>query len=421
VTPFIILSIIFLETHLFDLAPWAHVSGTFNTADLGLVSMLISICILLVRKKDISVLANSITIFIFVLFILVFMHIGIAMIYHNQSFIQGLIGGRKFFHFISFFLFLLLLDSEEKILKVLDLFSYVALIIVALSLINYFGPTIFHHKHAEGHGVRAGVTRGYIPSMTFISFCALWSFNKLISNRDRNYFAYFTVFILYGAHVFRQSRGSLITLSIVTIVLLVSRRKYGLMMAGAFLIIFSSVALSYFLEENLITNPFVSAKEDILESEGSWEKRLRQIKVDLEEFKKHYIIGGGAGVLRSQTDAGNAMRSKTAIEMLNLSYQHDLGYTHWLKNFGSFGLFMLIFYFSTMFIMNYRSFRLSIGYDYKILLYFTLSYLLFIIISFITLNHFGVAKHSIFNSLNAALIVRCYNYLTIAKEREYRQ
>lgn len=414
--PFIIVAIVALETHLFDLAPWAHISGVFNTADVSLVLMFILVCILLLKKKDLSVLFNSITLFISFLFFLVFIHIGLANIYHDHPFVQGLIGGRKFLHFISFFLFLLLLDSEEKILRVLDLLCNVGIIVVALSLINYFGPTIFHHKHAEGHGIRAGITRGYIPSMTFISFCALWSFNKLISNRGPNYFTYISVFILYGAHVFRQARMSLITLSFVTIVLLISQRKYGLMLAGVILIVSTSSILGYLLEENLLTYPFVSAKEDILESEGTWKPRLSQIKVDLEEFKKHYIIGGGAGVLRSHQDALTPTTWNKAVEILNLSYQHDLGYTHWLKNFGSIGLLMLMFYFLSLFYMGYRSLRLSADYEYEILPYFASSYLLFVLISFITLNHFAVTKHSIFNSLNAAIMVRCYHYLTIERE-----
>ncbi len=396
-----LLIIIALANDLFSLVPWAHIHGVFNVADVGILLVMIGVAIIFIRTKNLQIVANMYTILLMLLFLLVAIQASLASFNYGQSIINGLIGLRDYTYYLSFFLFLFLLDDTNKIRKFLDLLSYCALILIVLSIINYaISNPLFYNQWAGGHGVRSGITRAFIPAMDILTVSLLWQYSKWIEKSKDGRYAGLLTGVIYSAHVFRQSRGRLLSVTAVMVGILILKARVKMLLFVIFIGLIAIVVINTYMEENILLSAFTSSAEDVAEGSGTWEPREIMLEQDLETFFKYPWFGGGTASLRQEP--GTAFDT---AEFESLAAVDDLGYTRWLKSFGLAGVFWLLALCYFFFTRVRRADRLVQSKDRDIVLLVS-SYFAYVLISFITLNHFMLSARFLIVVLCAAILIR---------------
>ena len=223
---FFLLAIFAFGNELFSLVP-----DTIPTLDIGLLLIFGGLAaILLNRNANFRNCLNVFGFFSLAYMLLVAAHASIAAFYYQQPIIDGLIAARKQYYYLSFFLFAVLLSDRDRIRSTLDLLSLLALVLFFLGLVNYFMHPIFHHKWAEGQGMRGGITRGYIPGMQIIVMACIWQAYKLVKRSRISYTQLLYLMTLLGAVLFRQTRAHLlVVLGVIGLMLLINKRWSNLL------------------------------------------------------------------------------------------------------------------------------------------------------------------------------------------------
>lgn len=411
---FYILLIILAANEFLNFGTWWHVQGKFNIADVGnLLAWLGVSCVILRSKKIPKEFKTPLSVLIIAYLFFVCFQVGLGSLYYNQSLVVSLAGTRHQFYFFSFFLFLHLLETPAQIRNLLNCLTAIAIIAVILGLINYFGPTILSHKWAEGQWVRSGISRAFLPGMPIISFAVIWEMTKWVEGKTKNKQAFIWGWLLMGAHFFRQSRMRVFGVIAVLIGLLFFKRKIRHIILTGIITLFAIVAVNVYMSENIIMNLFTGAAEDLTEGGGSWRGRLIQLETDFEEFKKHPLIGSGASAIR--LDSAGGYTTSTDSEMFALAYKADLGYTHWLKAYGLVGFIWLAVFFFLLWNYARKSVRRS-GSENRDITTFSVSFTVFIIGTFLTLNHMMFPHSIVLVSLIAAIIVRMKNVQSLPRQ-----
>jgi O-antigen ligase len=401
-----LLLLVFISSQFFNLGSWWYRSGVFNIIDVGnaliWVGVLFAFSFSVDRKKfwnPISLLVVSYI--LFVLFTVVLAHFN-----YGQSFFDGLVAVRHQFYYLTFFLFVTILKDTGKLRRFLNFLVALSLVLVVLGIVNYFGPTIFSHEWAEGHGIRAGILRAYIPGMPVITLATIWVFTKWLENGEgwkgrKSLLA--TIFLL-GALVFRQTRMRIISVAVVVWAALLVRRKWKSLVVFLLISVAALAIMNVATEKNVLISAFSTAFTDVADNTGTYPDRYNQLVADLREFMRHPWMGSGAGAVRSPTALGG---SRLQYAMKLLTDKSDLGYSSWLSSYGLVGMVWFFLFFYVQFSMVLKVLKRAVGED-NILAHFALSYLIYELVSFITLPHLMHPESIILNTLVAAIIVRLY-------------
>lgn len=399
-----ILLLITIIFNVFYLIPWAFIPGVFNIEDVGIVLLGIGLIVAVFKGKKLSILTNPISWLIFLYFCLIGVHVALATIYYDQSIINGVIAVRKQLFYLSFFLFLLKLDSFEQIISLLNFLSIIAVLVLFLSILDYLGLTLFHHLRAEDWEVyRSGIKRAFIPGMPLLNFCLIWQLCRWLHNKKDNFAAAVTL-ILLGGHIFHQSRGQIIGFIGVMVVVFLLTRNYKKLAFIGVVVGLAAIVAGVSMEENIVIAPITTTVEDISKGTGTVRGRLEQIKIDIIEFKEHPWIGSGLIAIRTSKFSNNP---RIAAEMKAKARKADLGYSHWLKMYGMAGVIWLAGLYYYLGTIASRAYRVSIG-DSRIISLFCIGYLTFIVISAVTLNHFMRSERIILLCLMSAILCRTY-------------
>jgi len=401
----IYLLIIFtFANYMFTLVSWYKIKGVFNVADVGNVLIFIgTIYTLFFKKNELNVLVNIFSLFIFLYISSVFIQPVIASFYYNQSLLDGFVAIRHQFYYFSFFFFLLLLKKSETAESFLNCLSITEFFLTLLGIINYFGPVIFFSDWAEGHGLRSGIKRAFIPAMPILSTALIWQFSKFVAKKDGVVQSGFFSLFLFAAHVFRQSRGRLLCLFSLIAILMIYKRKFKLL-AGLLLVIILAISIaSLVMKENIFTTPFTTATDELKSGKGTWGARKEQITADIKEFQAHPWFGSGLIAYRLSTKIGMSERKHTEFEFKTAN--QDLGYYHWIKFYGVAGIVWLTFFFILL-VKHSRKAEIYACPANKALALFAMSYVGFVIVSFITLSHLTDPDGILLVSFTTAIIVR---------------
>ena len=391
--------------NFYFLFPWSKIEGQFNTIDIGIVFLCIFIFFSFIKSKNLKYLRNPFSLFIIVLIFMVLINIFYTKYRYNISYLNAIVASRYYLYYFSFFFFLIALDSPKGIKNVLNLMTYLSIILVALSVINYFGPVIFYHKWAEGHFERLGIKRAFIPNMSMVSFCTVWSFCEMFSGSGKIGFSsgWKSIYLL-AAHIFRQSRMRLLSVLFVFLLLSVHRAKSKKMLQTAVVIIASASIIFFVLGQNLLKNQITMTYEEIKEKKGTWGGRVLFMKTVFNELMKSPILGTGASAIRANPEAYKNL-SKNKLQLFHvLGKQTDLGYLNWLKNFGLVGLIWLIMFFVTLLRYGLRVIKYFKDENESLAL-FGLFYSIFIFVSFLTINHLGMSDGIFHLCFTAAVLV----------------
>lgn len=370
---------------MFFLVPWQHIHGVFNVRDVGNGLILLGLPWLLLTRSDLSIFKNPFSILFLIYLPFAVMQAAFASFNFGQPILSSIIGVRDQLYYLSFFVFLLLLDTPAKIERMLNLLTIVAVVVFALGLINYFGPTLFYQKWAHGHGIRAGIVRGYMPAMNVVSLAALWMSSRWMVALDRTarHRAGFWTIVLIGAHFFQQTRSRIIAITAVLLAALFFRKRYALLVGAMAGFLAAAGVAQLFMKDNLVIDSFASAAQNLQEGSGTWGARETQIETDIKVFLAHPWLGSGATALRvaSNTDDSNSVAVLNAIVT-----NADLGYTHWLKAYGVAGILWLVAFFVLLW-RKARALVRMLPAEYQPLALFCAAYVGYVTISFVTINH----------------------------------
>lgn len=392
--------IILCANQFLNLGAWTHVEGKFNIRDVGNAMIMLGVVVMLVRRFGDPALRSPMTLMIVLYLFLVVVQVAVAALIYHQPLIQGALSARHQLYYLSFILFLLVLDSPEKIDRFMNMITLLALAIVVLSVINYFGPTIYDYKWAEGHGERAGITRAYIPAMDLLGAATLWEISKF-SEKKRVINGGVTGLILFAAHVFRQTRMRTVGLVGVVLLMMVQRKKWAALAAIAAIGGMGTAILEIGFDIPVVTSQFTSAFENVEEGEGSWKGRMIQLEASMNAFMEHPVIGTGAGVLRAG-EAGDAIANYRELHLVAL--KADLGYASWLKSYGIVGMIWLISFYVIWWKKTQKA--KSLRDDLSHMTTFCLGLLIWLAGTFITLNHFMSVGGIVVICIGAAIAIR---------------
>src|SRR5690606_24008960 len=170
--------VILCANEFFNLGGWTHLEGRFNVRDVGNALIMLGVLVMVARRPNDIALRSPMSVLIILFLFIVLFHVSLASFVYGQPIKAGLLSARHQFYYLSYFLFLMALNTPEKIERFLNMLTLLAVVIFFLSLVNYAGITIFVHKWGEGHGERFGVTRAFIPAMNVLGVAALWEFSK---------------------------------------------------------------------------------------------------------------------------------------------------------------------------------------------------------------------------------------------------
>lgn len=235
-----LLLIIAFANNFFFLLPNGRLGG-LNTDDVGLLLIAIGL-VYYAKGGNLRPLGNIFTWWVLFYLLMVLALVSFVAVKYSQSFTDSLITGRAQLYYLSFPLFLLALNDLQKVHAFMKALSMLAIGVIILSLINYFGPTLFYHGRADHHEVRSGVVRAYLPAMSVIVLAALWQFWTYLRENRALTGNLIMFLVLYGAIVSRQTRGRFIAVTATLLLMLIMTRRYRLLVAGMAMVLIGMVA-----------------------------------------------------------------------------------------------------------------------------------------------------------------------------------
>ena len=363
------------------------IEGKFNITDLTILLILLWIVYLVAFKA--RVFFNHYAFLIFALLIAVGFHIPYAMIHYNITLKDAVIASRIYLLYLSYFVFLDIFEDKRALKRFLNSIIIVSIFAVLIGLVDYFGPDLLHHRWAmeEGQRMRGGIVRTFFPAFWLILYASLYAFSQFINN-DRFSHGWLVFWVVsLGAVFFRQTRMIIGTYGLVAGLNLIRRmekkRGWLLMGLGAVGLLLVLANLNQF---GIAKQMVDKTEKELTRSSGSWGGRVSQLTTTWELLSRHYLVGSGTSALRTNIEAYEGVDSERARQLVAYAANSDLGYAVWFKNFGLFGTFLLISWICFIFrdIRHMRQHAEAPG-----LTDFATNYLLYVAISFFTLNHLG--------------------------------
>jgi hypothetical protein len=157
------------------------------------------------------------------------------------------------------------------------------------------------------------------------------------------------------------------------------------------------------MKENILLSPFASATQEVNTGAGTWGARELQIAADLKEFKANPMFGSGLIAFRLSKKTGLSVSEREVMEFKTAN--QDLGYYHWIKFYGVAGLIWLTLFFVQLLVKSRKAERTTSS-ENKALALFSMSYVGFVIVSYITLSHLTDPDGILLVCLTAVIIAR---------------
>jgi len=393
---------------LFKLVPFYQVTNVFYVKDVGNFLIMMSLFFFIIKEGGFKKLNNIFSWLILYYILFAFIQAGIAGIKYEQSLIIGLIKTRDQLYYLSFFLYLYIFKDESKIYKFMDMLSVISFVLIGLSLMNYLGPNIFYHRWAEDESIRSGIERAFIPGMAIIVTSFIWQFNKFLN--EKKFYSYSAICSLafFSAIVFRQTRMLIIASTITALLMLFFNKRYKALVASIAIFSLVAIILGFSMQENILISPYETAVEDVSTGTGSWRGRMLQLQTDWREIRKNLWFGSGLSAIRG------SVLVKTKKEVSAMSYMSDLGYTHWAKFYGIFGISWLIG-FIISFYYKYFRFKKYASKSENQLIKFANYNFVFILIANVTQNYFMHIFRILIVCISIAILTLYSNNKAITK------
>lgn len=296
-----------------------------------------------IERTDLARINTFVTWFVFCYLLLVIIQASVASFYYEQSVFDGIVVARKQFSFLAAISMMMMFKTGADIEKFMTWMSIVAAVIVYLGLVNYFGPTIFYHRWAEGQGIRSGIVRAYLPGLEILVLAFIWNLVKILSSERLSRVSLMFLLIAVFGLIFRQTKMHIIVSFLVGVLVMLYYRKFLHVFIITGTIFLGSFAFSTFTNQNIIVNIFQTAYESVFTSEESidggvntWAGRMEQVDASFKTIEDTFFTGSGGVVIR-----GIGVDGGVSKELHLISRGMDLGYFVWVKFFGFPGILLL--------------------------------------------------------------------------------
>jgi len=394
-----LLLILTLSNGLFWLVPGGKVAGIVKPADIGLVLVILGFLWSMMQSRVLVRLKDALSISIAVLLFLLAIQASFASFNFNQSILNGLVAIREQYYYLSFFVFLVLLNTEQRITKFLDWCVVLSIFIGILAIADYIFGGFYKHQYAESEVIRSGVVRGQVAGMDIVTLSLLWLMTKFTTRNTSSYLSKYTALgaiFMMGLHFFRQTRSRLV--AVMLVLGWITYKSGKKLILGGIVLAFVVVALiaEVTLKDNIILSPFSSVVEVAGDVQGEVPGRVEQISKDLEVFMDNPVIGAGTAALR-------ASQASNSLQASELARKADLGYTHWLKAYGILGMAWLLWFY----LLTWSKLGQLQRHNNEVspLPTFLRGYFYYVVVSFVTLNHFMFGFRIILICAMAAILV----------------
>ena len=371
-----------------------------RTFDIGLILIFLAILYHLVfRRQTIELFSIPLSWLLIVYLLFVLSQAALASMNYGQTIINGVIAVRHEFYYLSFFLFLMVLETPEQIVKFMNALSILALVVFALALVNYFGPRIMFSEFEGTVSTRGGIERAPIPAMSLITLAYLWNMTAWAYPGDRlvQKWSSFLAVVFLGAPFLRQGRFRIFTISLSTLWVLVKGKRFNVIAGIGALFLAASVIASFTMETNIFVDVFVSGVEDATKVSGTAEDRVHMIELDLAVFREYPLMGSGLAAVR--------VNEENEARFIDLTRKMDLGYPHWLKFYGIAGMLWIAVFYLSLYIYYRKLVELAPP-NFEVLPMFSSSYLIFLVVAFVSLNYFMFPDGVLTICLLCAILVR---------------
>jgi len=366
-------------------------------ADVGNLLILLGIVYFLIKKADIRILNNPITYLIILFLVLMSIQAALSSFYFNQGIVKGIIVSRHQFYYLSFILFVMFLDTTEKIEKMFLLLTIAAVIMFFYSLYLYMFTNLSH-----GSLTRSGIKRPIIAGIDLMGLLFFWNFSGWIYSLENKTKSASMTLSFFAIHIFKMTRIRIIGILLIMGWLLVKKKKVKEIVILTVLIIIVIGVLQVTMKENIILNLFSSAVTDVSESTGTWDEREVKGDIAIREFMKNPIFGSGLLTLSVKKENVSSAVYEKIMTTRDMS---DLGYLNWLKAFGMVGMLWLVLFIFTILLIAYKAVKISEGRE-KIIAICGLSYFCFVVFTYITLPNFHIPRGIIYICLISAIVSR---------------
>ena len=361
---------------------------TYLAPDIGLIVLFgLLFYQIFLEKHDLRKLNNFFSWYIFLYLCLVVVQASIASYYYEQSVIDGLIVARGQFKYLIGFSFMLYFQTNRDIERFMMAMSIMALIVLYLGLVNYLGPTIFQHRWAEGHGMRSGILRAFLPAMEVFVMVLIWHLCRLLDAKRLLRSSLMFVGIAAFALLFRQTKMHIVASFTVCAIIMVYHKRFGMLMTLAGVLFMGSLIVSLYTKQNIIVNMFENTYEAVMDSgtnrhgdeRTTWDARMEQIVASKDTVMETFFTGSGGLVLRESEEA---LSSKLHAIRRGM----DLGYFVWVKYYGLPGVLLLLSFVIYGIVFRIKS-RVRKNSPYAYIDNYAFYHLVVIIISMVTITY----------------------------------
>lgn len=329
--------IVLLANKLLFATPFSNLS-----ADVGVVLIGVGLLYYIHQSTELNRLLNIFSVFIFLYLALVLIQAPVASFKYNQSVIDGIIGARHQFYYLSFPLFVLIINNAERARSLMRLLTAIGLIIVVLAYIHNLGIyNVFIDRGGDEWrlaGERSGVQRFWFPGLNILMLTGIWQFLRYLSDNHKLSLSLASFAAIFSGVLLRQTRSRIITLTAVLGLIAYRQKRYGLIASVGFVLLVVVLVPSIGAEKNIFISAFETAYHDVTEDEGTWAPREQQIDIAKEVFRDGFWLGSGAVALRAVGHTTNWDK----LNLKTIAYSADLGYWTWLKYFGFPGIVLLL-------------------------------------------------------------------------------
>ena len=401
-----LLGIIYLSANnLFYLVPFYRVTNVFYVRDVGNILIMVCLFFCILKYHDLGIFNDVFSFLIFYYILFVFIQAAFGSLKYEQPLIVGIIKTRDQLYYLSYFLYVYLLNTDSRINQFMEFLTIISLFLILLSLINYFGPEIFYHRWSkEGvSGLRSGIERAFIPGMGILAVSFVWQFNKTVNLNRLFNIPMLVSILLFGGIIFRQTRMLIISSALTAILMIIAKKKYKFMLFFLVLVSIGTICIGSQMKENILLSPFKSAVEDVNNGTGTWGARLIQMKVDWISFRQNMLFGSGLSTIRS------SVLEKKNPKLAELAYGNDLGYTHWLKYYGITGIIWLIMVI-VLFYRRYFKVKKHLSDGETEILGFAQYNFFFIVVATITQNYFFDSFRILITCLSLSILSAHYRF-----------
>lgn len=417
--PIIIILILLLREFFWLLpADLVVLPDIVRLSDIGILLILLVVIYAIVTNFDkIKCLNSSFTPVIIGFMVLSLFNVYLSNLYYEQPIALGVRAIRTNLFYLLFFVVILVIDTREKLNRLVKWLVVLCLILVGFTVMQYAmpGASIFHTENEGIFEKRFGLVRLINPGLDLIALACFIVIARFIQSGVPCRLscmmngAIFTLQILFS-----QTRAYLLSFPLAMMVSLTKTGKFRWLIVVVWCSVIGvgvlqmSEMLTGQKHENFITRLLESSVTETMSQKGNVGIRFQTAR----EFWKYGIAHPitGSGVINA--------KGKVAQKLNYPVLRTDLGYVIMFSQYGLLGIAWLVWLSAVYFRKVKLFFRKTADPELKSLVFALLTHYIFVVISFVTLPHFILGSMIVTVVLNVGILEVVHRFADEPEQQE---